>query len=113
MSPVAQRRAIAEACGYRYAQMGIWVHPKGYELFGTQDAVLPRYLDDLNAMHEAEKILFPKHEAKWAMLMSEVCGHSWRIIYTASAAQRAEAFLKTLGLWVEAESPEYKPKTKQ
>lgn len=59
------------------------------------------YLNDLNAMHEAEKTLFPKHEAKWAMTMSEVCGHSWRIIYTATAAQRAEAFLKTLGLWEE------------
>ena len=62
---------------------------------------IPDYPYDLNAMHEAEKMLFPKHEAKWAMTMSEVCGHSWRIIYTATAAQRAEAFLRTLNLWTE------------
>ncbi len=93
MSPEVQRIAIAES-------VGIHLHdgdhaPSNYTFVSD----LPDYLHDLNAMHEAEKTLFPKHEAKWAMTMSEVCGHSWRIIYTATASQRAEAFLKTIGKW--------------
>jgi hypothetical protein len=111
--------AIAEACGLDVIQNphGSKDRPEAWKTgFFTPKAakqrriswpsstivkVIPDYLNDLNAMHEAEKVLFPKHEAKWAMIISEVCGHSWRIIYTATAAQRAEAFLRTLNLWSE------------
>jgi hypothetical protein len=96
MKPEQQRIAIAEACGWRRRGRDIWDNAP----FPPQKLLEPPdYLHDLNAMHEAEKVLFPKHEAKWAMIISEVCGHSWRIIYTATATQRAEAFLKTIGKW--------------
>ena len=87
--------AIAKACGRVQRPDGFWF-PENMD-YGTQG--IPNYFNDLNAMHEAEKVLFPKHEAKWAEYMSIVCGHSWRIIWTATAAQRAEAFLRTLDLW--------------
>ena len=114
MNKEQQGIAIAKACGWTAEQNsnGYWravnkKHGNAVELWLSEQNVwslgVPDYLNDLNAMHEAEKTLFPKHEAKWAMTMSEVCGHSWRIIYTATAAQRAEAFLKTLGLWEEEE----------
>lgn len=104
MSPEKQRIKIAEACGWKDMFIEnnrplLGRHEP--ESMGRDYLCVPDYLNDLNAMHEAEKMLFPTHEAKWAMTMSEVCGHSWRIIYTATAAQRAEAFLKTLSLWTE------------
>jgi hypothetical protein len=116
VTPQAQIIAIAEACGWKpdddgdgTGWKGSWIRQRligkkptfrdGKVVSYLIEQIVPDYLNDLNAMHEAEKVLFPKHEAKWAMLMSEVCGHSWRIIYTATAAQRAEAFLITLNLW--------------
>jgi len=57
---------------------------------------LPDYLNDLNAMHEAEKqmntkVLWEAYKAHLLNWMTEpVC---------ASARQRAEAFLKTIGKW--------------
>jgi hypothetical protein len=60
------------------------------------------YCNDLNAMHEAEKLLFPKHEIAWHEQLTYVCGGSWIIMLTATARQRAEAFLKTLKKWEES-----------
>lgn len=63
---------------------------------------LPDYLNDLNAMYGAEKIL--SREQRWAYLdaLQEIAGKlstdEWDAI-TASAIQRAEAFLKSLSLW--------------
>lgn len=56
---------------------------------------VPDYLNDLNAMHEAEKVLFGKvgwvHYSQVLLL-----GNTH-----ATAAQRAEAFGRTLNLWTE------------
>ncbi len=113
MNTDKQRIAIAEACGWRNcchvtnATDGCnGLHPSGtYK-------VLPGYLVDLNAMHEAEKILTPEYqptkgESQWSDYLGWLgfCGENkTREIYecvTASAAQRAEAFLRTLGKWEE------------
>ena len=109
MKPEQQIIAIAEACGWTDCVFVESIkltkgfpplnNPPSYGTYENGMAQLPNYCNDLNAMHEAEKVLFPKHEAKWAEYMSIVCGHSWRIIWTATAAQRAEAFLRTLDLW--------------
>jgi hypothetical protein len=65
---------------------------------------LPDYLNDLNAMHEAEKIL----DQMQARAYSDFLGQSeqdgtWAgcHCFHQTAAQRAEAFLKTLNLWTE------------
>jgi hypothetical protein len=80
MSPEAQRIAIAEACGWtRY----------------FPESTLPDYLSDLNAMHEAEKVLTPEQGWEYAQNLVVDGGRGW----FATAAQRAEAFLRTLNLW--------------
>lgn len=61
---------------------------------------LPDYLSDLNAMHEAEKILNTNQAADYCELLRPIICGCWRLVH-ATAAQRAEAFLKTLGLWEE------------
>lgn len=113
MTPNKQRIAIAKLCpnavewhdGLPYWK-GAWSSfGEGNERFAEFDPVI-----DLNAMAEAERVLtFSKRCAyrnvlqqvvskglKGATVAMEECIH-------ASASQRAEAFLKTLGLWVEDE----------
>lgn len=67
---------------------------------GNNEGPFPNYCNDLNAMHEAEKMLKNQfttiEEAYWRNL-NQVKPHP---IY-ATAAQRAEAFLRTLGKWEE------------
>lgn len=66
---------------------------------------LPDYLSDLNAMHEAEKALtldqLPKYMA-WLCykvdLRNDQLAFDW-VRTHATAAQRAEAFLRTLNLY--------------
>jgi nanoRNase/pAp phosphatase (c-di-AMP/oligoRNAs hydrolase) len=63
--------------------------------------LLPDYLNDLNAMHEAEKVLTREQLDTYLYELHELIGHNHieRYAVTATAAQRAEAFLKTLNLW--------------
>ena len=103
MKPRAQRIAIAEACG--------WVLPRdkpsgphnpiGIDPSDGLMGHIPDYLYDLNDMHEAIETLRGKDGPQWfdfqRILMIE-CG-SWMNCIQASAAQRARAFLETLGLW--------------
>lgn len=104
MNPDEQRIAIAEACGWHFnndPKIGMWVRPSGHF-----EINLPDYLNDLNAMHEAEKVLeIPQIKTYGAILREMTRGgdyvshldRSWH----ATAAQRAEAFLKTIGKWKE------------
>ncbi len=69
-------------------------------------AGIPDYLNDLNAMHEAEKVLkLEQRDQYWQHLsMITERGRIAPIYYlmaTATATQRAEAFLLTLSLWKE------------
>ena len=109
MSPEAQRIAITEACGWTDIKTG----PYDGLPFGRRKShqleVIPDYLNDLNAMHEAEKLL-----TQWEELVSY---HSWlgycggnstievHNCIHATAAQRAEAFLRTIGRWEEEAKP--------
>lgn len=128
MNKTKQRIAIAEACGWTgpFPTSKEWLEGYGREgedvwaLCGTDPegdrAPLPDYLNDLNAMHEAEKRLTGDIFSKWAQHLVnivirdtagpeldiadvsspvEMCGH----IARATAAQRAEAFLRTIGKW--------------
>lgn len=64
---------------------------------GTRD-----YCNDLNAMHEAEKQL--KNNPVYAdelYAVTPVSSREWRFIH-ATARQRAEAFLRTIGKWKDA-----------
>lgn len=128
MSPEEQRIAIANACGY----VNILRHTEDqWHFLTTKDLLrmngatiagrncvkhpdglhhpLPDFLNDLNAMHEAEKILFAMND--WRLIREyfshvspnlhadESCDSDDWLLCHANASQRAEAFLRTLGLW--------------
>lgn len=70
----------------------------------------PDYLNDLNAIHEAEKVLTTTEQQN--SYYANIAEITWgceetsdrQVVFnqlTATAAQRAEAFLKTLNLWTE------------
>ena len=130
MTEKAQIIAIAEACGWKWIQTNFEAksgligtdsshsgnipyqgtcYPSNRHL-PTYGKAIPDYLNDLNAMHEAEQIL-------WGMGWSNryafndnlantlkgrtVNRNEWdaETLLDATAAQRAEAFLRTLNLW--------------
>ena len=89
--------AIAEVCGVAHEDKwgSIYKTPHGY----VRD--VPDYCNDLNAMHEAEKIF---DNALYCRYIDELCTQAIKgknCMYLATAAQRAEAFLRTLNLWTE------------
>jgi hypothetical protein len=100
MTPEAQRIAIAEACGWKtgYRDPEAW-HP------------LPDYLNDLNAMHEAVSIFDYDQADGFEDHLCDICKRlndekenpaPWRFaVVNATASQRAEAFLRTIGKWKE------------
>ncbi len=116
MTPEQQRIAIAEACGWRYdttaapdmKYVGImcWIRP-GNDDWRTEQ--VPDYLNDLNAIHEAEKVLTIAQRIQYKQQIGVVMSGGsvgraipdWWLIHEASPAQRAEAFLRTLNLWKE------------
>jgi hypothetical protein len=57
------------------------------------------YCTDLNAMHEAEKTLTVE---EWSDYVEHLPSR-WEEAIHATARQRAEAFLRTLGKWEEGE----------
>lgn len=99
---------------WRRDEKGILTRIEGSE--DWNDA--PDYLNDLNAMAEAENILaqmdygevnaLKMYRGKLVAIVSgrfgrafEPSRHEWEMATSASAAQRAEAFLRTIGKWIE------------
>ncbi len=58
------------------------------------------WCNDLNAMHEAEDTLVGQQFPAYAFVLNDIEGSLWGM--RATARQRAEAFLRTLGKWEEA-----------
>ena len=107
MTPEQQRIAIAEACGWKPDKRGLgWLSPHGY--YSPE----PDYLNDLNAMHEAVSIFDYDQADQFEDHLCDICKRSndekenpapWRFaVVNATATQRAEAFLRTIGKWEEA-----------
>jgi hypothetical protein len=121
VTPEAQRIAIAEACGWKNAdhpdamklKQG-WTMPEKWCM--DPNGVLqfnhkrPNYLNDLNAMHDAEKVLTNEQDLEYSEALEQVVegrfvtnnAEDMRRLRSATAAQRAEAFLRTIGKWREA-----------
>lgn len=101
MSPEAQRIAIAESVGWTeisdWGASGI----NGKHPTGPWVEVIPDYLNDLNAMHEVERALNISDEqiTYWKNTLEFVCNRDNTITLMATAAQRAEAYLRTIGKW--------------
>lgn len=116
MSPEAQRIAIAEACGWQGPQhpdnvagmAGWWSQSRGVwwkrpDCVRVMASAVPDYLTDLNAMHEAEKVLTEHQRIVYKETLADITPHDpsvslWGLCH-ATAAQRAEAFLRTIGKW--------------
>jgi hypothetical protein len=125
MTPEKQRVAIAKFCGWKYCDAFLgqdkmsggrskgWKPGQIHEGFVS---ILPDYLHDLNAMHEAEKFLTPTQEEHYVerlsgALMSAAYENddderwlksnlsSTDSTYRATAPQRAEALLHTINKW--------------
>ena len=69
--------------------------------WGSFVNLIPSYTSDLNAMHEAEKVLTRDQVWHYEKLLEDRTGLRWEAIHS-TAAHRAEAFLRTLGLWEES-----------
>ena len=113
MTPEAQRIAIAEACGWTMFDAGpdsFGTHCEAHCNRGQETILqrkLPDYLNDLNAIHQAEQTIPPDSFAVYLETLQRIIQSEHRFeienrfaAFSATAAQRAEAFLKTIGKWV-------------
>lgn len=100
MTETEQRIAIAEWCGKKRCPVHL-----GFECCGQ---TVPDYLHDLNAMHEVEKGLMgvgPLRRTRcltYSDLLYQITRRNPRDdewVFHATAAERAEALLKTIGKW--------------
>jgi len=118
MTPEQQQRAIERVCGWIIANpendradYRHWTPPncvaKPNHTYGDRP---PDYLGDLNACHEMEKVLTTtEQQNRYQSNVAEICWADHdradnQVVFnqlTATADQRAQAFLRTLGLWQE------------
>lgn len=97
MNAEQKRIAIAEACGW------VFDHIRNGAMYyvPTRDIHVGNPLTDLNAMYEAEKVLTHDQQDDFVYYIAEIAapitGEKWACIH-ATAAQRADAFLITLGI---------------
>lgn len=105
MTEQEQRIAIAEACGWQIGRLGQLYKPGSVTVCGwlpQNFTMFPDYLKDLNAMFEAEKVLNDGQAVSYGSELDKLTvNHNY--YWHATAAQRAEAFLRTIGKWKEAE----------
>jgi len=121
MSPEEQRIAIAEACGLnQLGYMPSVITGKATLVHvgeGMTPCMVPDYLNDLNAMHEAEKVLTKEQQGLYLSISYDIVlgqkplfdayiSSYWEVPtedaytqMTLGAPQRAEALLRTLNLW--------------
>ena len=115
MTATEQRVALAE-------WMGLAPETKHTAPSGSWDFILnpvPDFLNDLNAVHAVEKVLQDKCKY-WPDYIDELSKlfrfefprqseTNWSQMVHATAAQRCEALLKTVGLWKYETPPQPAP----
>lgn len=104
MSPEAQRIAIAKACGWTFRPSDGARTPPGKKhaikgVYYTE--TIPDFLNDLNAMAEAEKVLTHRGGTLRDYVERLQDAHGSYGCVMATAAQRSESFLRTLNLWTQ------------
>jgi hypothetical protein len=101
MKPEEINVAIGKSLGWTSYQSGIgdylvWTNPKS----GLSSRELPNFYKDLNAIHEAEEMIADGIQTYiYSFNLARLTGE--RFEWKATAPQRCEAFLKTIGKWVE------------
>ena len=114
MSEDEINRAIAEHLGWSYGPIhigdGLDVDECSHAWWRNGKAWVegpPNYCGDLNAMHEAEKVLLADADTgyEYDMELNGVCEcwedgvMNYMKLWHATARQRAEAFLRVVGKW--------------
>lgn len=113
--------AVAEACGWTDIVFRGIQKPQAFDFIGVDELHkpqgipgrwskrIPNYCADLNAMHEAEKTLDANPDEHLSGRY-QYADWVYRIVvpvnvqpFRATARQRAEAFLRTVGKWKEGE----------
>lgn len=104
MTNEEKRIAISEACGWQFVN-----HEKGTRLINPAGEIvnqfyaeswrLPDYLNDLNAMHEAEGTLSAEELEQYPFHFRTGKGSLYGQFLRMTAPQRADAFLKVKGLF--------------
>jgi len=104
MKPEQQRIAIAEACGLHRHPNGDWVRDGIHVWFNEKGrrANFPDYLTDLNVMHEALSTLNDHQGVTLCFHLNEMGIFGEWDILKAPLEKLNEAFLRTLGKWVES-----------
>ena len=101
-----QRIKIAEVCGWTE----ITHIYDGKTPDGKYFTLLPDYLNDLDAMHDAWRTLSVRQKTQFVIILSDLMldcqsmdfsknPFTCSCLANANAEQRAEAFLRTLNLW--------------
>ena len=90
-------RAIAKACGWTEIRDNMVGWAPGET--STRVMFLPLYCSNLNAMHEAERTLTDANMFVMAHHIERLVSAHGQHYFHATARQRAEAFLRTLGKW--------------
>jgi len=104
MNKEQQRITIAEACGYRNIALredpdeGFGPLLTGFKNDNQFDEQIPDYLNSLNAMHKAEKWLIEDDQHAYGCYCIDLQEEYGNTVHL-TAAQRAEAFLRTIGKW--------------
>lgn len=120
MNEELQRITIARACGWKDVEKRILCEGTGMDCYvwssgiiGLGGREIPNYLWDLNACVEFERIILAEgREHQYLQRLNEAVKNDGKICWkvseadhfacaTATAAQRCEAFLRTMDLWVE------------
>jgi len=101
MTPEQINQRIAEACGWIKSNHGWWQHPTLPDNGGAM-ADPPDYMGDLNACAEFGCALTGTIHTRYLHILYLLCGSDDLAYIHATAPQRCEGFLRTLGLWEEA-----------
>ena len=95
--------AIAEACGWTlFVQSLSGIRGVPPNVMVVVPIQIHNYCTDLNAMHEAEKVLNIIEQGHYWDYLKDLTDEGFNQLH-ATARHRAEAFLRTLGKWEEVQ----------
>lgn len=101
MNEEQQRVEIAKACGWEWKSNedgGVKFWSNGDILYAWKDTQLPDYLNDLNQWQSIERNLSQHERETYQEILIRLSQCPFEAIH-ATAAQRAEAFLRTINKW--------------
>ena len=105
MTQEQKRIKLAEAAGWSHHTIDdhtYWWHEENNKTLPPEDDGMrscPDYFNDLNAVHELEKVLLGDDIETWLTYDKYLAEGDTKFTWHVTAAQRAEALGLTLNLW--------------